>query len=257
MTSNAIASHPHRPGNLSAVWLVARIATTRLLKGKLTYGAFALMALPLVGIAITKSMGSAGQMPDLFRSWLDVFLPLGTLLLSYDGVSDEVESGSAVFIWTSGRPRWVLPIGKLLASWILATLPGLALVITGDALAGMPVAIGPLAAAVVLSCAAYSALGLTAGALVPRHAMATALATGAVLNLFVVHIPGWATVLSPAFHVRNLAGLLEAPGKTTSKFFSRPDVSVSSSALFLAGIALALALTAAARVTLREYRPRA
>ncbi len=249
----------HRPeaSALSASWIVARIAFARLLKGRLTYGALVLMALPLIGIAIVQSLGAAArESTSLFRSWLDVFLPLGTLLLAYGGVAEEVESGSGVYIWSSGRPRWILPMGKLLASWILAMVPGLALVLAGDALAGMPLGPGRLAAAVFLSTAAYAALGLTAGALVPRHAMATALTTGAVLNLFIVHIPGWAGVLSPAFHVHNLAGIAKAPGKTVSKFFSVPDVSVTSSALVLLGITVTLALLAALRSTHWEYRPR-
>lgn len=257
MTSQTTTLQRPKPSALAATWLVARINFTRLLKGKLTYGAMVLMALPLVGIALVQSLGGAsGQSTSLFRSWLDIFLPLGTLLLSYGGVAEEVESGSAVFIWTSGRPRWILPVGKLLAAWILATVPGLALVLTGDALSGMPVSFGPLAAAVVLSCAAYSALGLAAGTLVPRHAMATALTTGAVLNLFVVHIPGWASVLSPAFHVHNLAGIAKVPGKAVSRFFSIPPITTTTSALVLLGIAVGLALVAAIRVTGWEYRPR-
>lgn len=258
MTSQTPTLQRPKPNALAATWLVARINFARLLKGKLTYGAVVLMGLPLLGIGIVRSMGEGtSESVSLFRSWLDVFLPLGTLLLSYGGVAEEVESGSAVFIWTSGRPRWILPMGKLTAAWIIATIPGLALIIAGDALAGMPVAMGSLTAAVILSCAVYAALGLTSGALVPRHAMATALTTGAVLNLFVVHIPGWASVLSPAYHVHNLSGIAKAPGKAISTFFSTPDLSVSTSALVLVGIASGLALLAAIRVTYWEYRPRA
>ena len=234
--------------------VVARATLLRLAYRRILIAAVVVAALPLAGVLLLGVKGGSSAWKDLLAVWLDAALPLAGLLLGSQAVAAEVDEGTALVVWTSGQPRWVLPAGSLavlvpagsllaalvlsLAAWAGPASPSW----TRLVLAGMGVA------------AVAVALAGMAGAFFPKHGIVAALAAGGVVNLLFTKLPGKARLLAPGFHARRIAGL---PTHTVwDRFWPPPRPTTAESVLALAVMVLVFTALACWWVQVHEYKGR-
>ncbi len=206
--------NPSVPSPSSAVIMMARLGLTNYSRGRLIWGCYAIVALPLAAL-IPLSLSAQGlegeNLRFFFRLWMTTLLPISALLIAYSGVSEEVENGTITYIHSRPIPRWALPCGKMLISWLLAAPAAVLFLTVGAALSGLPFKNAGFFAAVILGSAVYCSMASTAGTLFPKHAVFSSLAVIAFLDMGLSKVPGFTQTLTPSFHMENLASLRPPP----------------------------------------------
>ena len=220
---------------------LARLALTRLLRGKALWFALGLGLLPSL-LALAWRAGNAEVMTVWERSVTSYALVMTIIapILVASSLSDEIDDRTAAYLWSRAVPRWTVVAGKLLA---LAPVVAVALVLgltVSWALLGGP-------AAVPAEVFARTALGLTAGAigcsavsaliatLAPRFAVPVAVAWLLLFDATIGALDVGLHVVTVSFGVRAIA-------------FGASGISGPVSLLALTVLALALAIRRVDRI---------
>jgi len=202
---------------LSAARIIAQLGRGELTRGRRLLFTSALLFLPAVVailLAVTGRWGSGifDQLLELDLAFLVPFLPASLL---GGAVADELDRGTAGFLFVRPAPRESLLLGRLLA--VLPTLmlsAGASLVIgffalyarfLGDLPAALPHLFGA-AVAVLGGLVFYSVLSLGGGAAFRKRPVASLLVVF-VLDAALAHAPVVLRLLAPSHHLRALAGL--------------------------------------------------
>jgi len=240
----------------SAVLSLAALGLRNYLRGRLIWGCYALLALPLAVVIPLNITGYGLEGDDIgtfFRVWATSLLPLAAVLIAYSGVSEEVESQTITYVFSRPLPRWSLPVGKLLTAWILAAPAACIFIGAGATLAGLKPINTELFVALILGSAVYCAMASTAGALVPKHAVFASLGLIAFLDMGLSKVPGFTQTLTPSFHVENLAGLRPPPGGL-SKIITTPTTEPGTSIMALFVLTALFLMIAIVRSSFWEHR---
>jgi ABC-type transport system involved in multi-copper enzyme maturation permease subunit len=194
----------------AATRLHARLAWTRLARGRLLWLCAALSLVPVVAAVVLRATGHGDELFDGVTALsLRVLAPLVPSLLASGCIAEEIEQRTYTFVFARPAPRAALVIGK----YVAALLPSLALSAVAIAIVWLLATATPIArlveaeVAVLLGAAAFTALAAAIGSVFTRHPFVVV-----ALYLLVVEagIGSSAVVLhllSISYHLRNLAGL--------------------------------------------------
>lgn len=244
------------PTPLSAVINMAALGLINYSRGRLIWGCYAIAALPLAALIPLNLSGEGFGGENLrffFRVWMTTLIPISAVLIAYSGVSEEVESGTITYIYSRPIPRWALPCGKMLISWLLAAPAALLFLGAGAALSGLPFMNSGFFAALILGSAVYCSMASAAGAIFPKHAVFASLAMIAFVDMGLSKVPGFTQTLTPSFHMENLASLRPPPGGL-SRVFGVQAAEPGTSVAALMVIAVLFMMITIVRSVFWEYR---
>jgi ABC-type transport system involved in multi-copper enzyme maturation permease subunit len=237
---------------MTAATLVhARLAWTRLRRGRLLWLCLSLLALPVPVTAAVAASGSWGR--GLFDDVLEVYfrflLPFLAALLGAPALSEELETRTVTYVFARPAPRAALVLGKWLAS---AAPLGLSAALSVPLVFGLtmlrfpedaPGQLAHLAAvevAVLLGAAAFAGLAVLGGVLFRRHAFAAVAGYLLVIELGLGSAPVVLNLATFSWHLRNLADLPHP----SAIAFSLTVPAWASLLIIAAGAAICLTLAA-------------
>ena len=202
---------------LAAARVIAQLGRGEPLRGRRLLFTSALLFLPAVVAILLAAVGrwGAGIFDQLLEIDLAFLVPFLPVTLLGGAVADELDRGTAGYLFVRPAPREALLFGRLLA--VLPTLLGsaaIALIVGFVALyarflGDLPGALPHLAASMVAVLGGllfYSVLALGGGAAFRKRPVA-ALLVVFVLDAALAHAPVVLRVLAPSHHLRVLAGL--------------------------------------------------
>jgi ABC-type transport system involved in multi-copper enzyme maturation permease subunit len=197
------------PSAASAVWALARITLTRLLRGKAVWIGVAIAALPPVYALIERRRWGASKLDSLFEIFL-LTLALIPALFVASSIGEELEDRTSTYLWSRPIPRWAVLVGKLCALAPIA----IALLLGGWCATGW---LATQALPPAPSCLAIAAGGLACSlvaagiaVVVPKHGMAMAIGY-LLFDTGVGIMPFSIDKLSLTYQTRVLAGLGDDP----------------------------------------------
>ena len=165
--------------------ILMRWTFRRLTRGKAMWLAIALAALPLAPALWGKATAFADQ-----RSTYIALMALLGPLYAAAAIAEEISGETTAYMWSRPFPRYAVLAGKLGAAIPLSLVPAAAGLLTAGLLAGAGAgAIATALLGLALAAVAISTAAASIGALVPRHAFATALAYMLILDLSVGNVP--------------------------------------------------------------------
>ena len=208
-------------GAPSPVLILARLAWTRLWRGRSIYVTAFLMLVPVAMAALERAFDRGpGRFAVVTETGLRFLVTLAAAIHLSGAVGDEVEARTYTYLWSRPLSRRALLFGKLLAVVPVLVAASavsftLAYLIVWGGEAGDH--LGELGRALLAAAAgnvAAAAFSVGAGALFPRHPLVFTLAVflSAEQVLFLVPNAASASIL---YHVRAVAGLpgpVDAPG---------------------------------------------
>lgn len=230
----------------AATWALARLALVRVARGKALYIAAALIALPIIVVAV--QVGLDKPRAEIWRAAFEMtlwILPVVPSILVAPSLADELEDKTSAYLWSRPLPRWSIVAGKLvglapIAALIMATGLTVCWVIAGGPSA-IPADLAARSIVAVAAAALVASMVVAAIAtLVPRHAVATSVVYLLFVDGFVGMLPLKFQYTSVAFGARAIAG------------YGYDPASVAAGVITLVAISMVTVLIAVRRIATLE-----
>ncbi|MEO6950934.1 MAG: hypothetical protein ABI321_03895 [Polyangia bacterium] len=205
-----------------AVAVVYRLESAEPARMRRVRNMAALLLLPALAAVVLAAMGhwGAGTLDQLLELDLTLLVPLLPILLLGPAIADELERGTAGFLFVRPIPRAALLLGRLAAALpMLLGAASLGLVVAFVALYAkfvddLPRALPHVLAAgfaLVAGLVLYSLLALGLGATFRKRPVATLIVL-LLVDGGMARMPLGLQLVAPAHHLRVLAGLPELAG---------------------------------------------
>ncbi|HEY4242618.1 MAG TPA: hypothetical protein VGM88_22525 [Kofleriaceae bacterium] len=196
---------------MSAVWSLAQVTWTRVLRGRALWVAIGIGVLPLLVAVFLSVMPRGTTRTEVLFAVISLLIAILPAMFVGASLADELEAKTAAYLWSRPIPRWAVLAGKLLALAPLAA--GIVLVawLASTELTSNHPPSAASCVAVVVGTLSSSVIASAIAAWWPSHGMSVTIAYMIFVDLSIGAMPSTIEELSISHQMRTIAGMTGSP----------------------------------------------